>query len=275
MTLSCRSPVRGTSSLEMVFLSWREGSELKINKAAICLQQPHRALALSHFQSFISGSLLLLLISISYFVFYSHHLPSSLAFLCGFCLSSLSPLSGLYFSHVSPLVSVSLFIFLSSVCFPSSHGVFLALFFLLSLLSRLFVLHFFYQYHFLFSLSFSYFSASLISALFPLTAGSDGKESACKAGHPVSIPGLGRSPGEGNGNPLHYSCLENPIGRGAWQAAVHGCKSWTQLSDYTYYCKCKGSWHSRTHESDTILSNMTGVFEENKKMKAKPFKVLE
>lgn len=131
MTLSCRSPVRGTSSLEMVFLSWREGSELKINKAAICLQQPHRALALSHFQSFISGSLLLLLISISYFVFYSHHLPSSLAFLCGFCLSSLSPLSGLYFSHVSPLVSVSLFIFLSSVCFPSSHGVFLALFFLL------------------------------------------------------------------------------------------------------------------------------------------------
>ena len=126
-----------------------------------------------------------------------------------------------------------------------------------------------------FSLSFPYFSASLISALLTLSASSDGKESACKAGYPVSIPGLGRSPGEGNGNPLHYSCLENPIGRGAWQAAVHGWKSWTQLSDYTYYYKCKGSWHSRTHESDTILSNMTGVFEENKKMKAKPFKVLE
>ena len=36
-----------------------------------------------------------------------------------------------------------------------------------------------------------------------------------------SIPGLGRSPGEGNGNPLQYSCLENPMDRGAWQAAVH------------------------------------------------------
>ena len=37
-----------------------------------------------------------------------------------------------------------------------------------------------------------------------------------------SIPGLGRSPGEGNGNPLQYSCLENPVDRGAWQAVVHG-----------------------------------------------------
>ena len=42
------------------------------------------------------------------------------------------------------------------------------------------------------------------------------------------IPGLGKSPGEGNGNPLQYSCLENPIDRGAWQAIVHGvAKSWT------------------------------------------------
>ena len=52
--------------------------------------------------------------------------------------------------------------------------------------------------------------------------GSDGKESACHAGDPGSIPGLGRSPGEGNGNPLQYSCLENSIDRGAWQATVHG-----------------------------------------------------
>ena len=51
---------------------------------------------------------------------------------------------------------------------------------------------------------------------------SDGKESACKAGDPDSIPGLGRSPGEGNGNPLQYSCLENPMSRGSWQAVVHG-----------------------------------------------------
>ena len=49
-----------------------------------------------------------------------------------------------------------------------------------------------------------------------------GKESACSAGHPGLIPGSGRSPGEGNGNPLQYSCLENPTDRGAWQATVHG-----------------------------------------------------
>ena len=49
-----------------------------------------------------------------------------------------------------------------------------------------------------------------------------GKESACSAGDLGSILGLGRSPGEGNGNPLQYSCLENPIDRGAWQATVHG-----------------------------------------------------
>ena len=46
------------------------------------------------------------------------------------------------------------------------------------------------------------------------------------------IPGLGRFPGEGNGNPLQYSYLENPMGRGAWQATVHGvAKNWTLLSD--------------------------------------------
>ena len=48
------------------------------------------------------------------------------------------------------------------------------------------------------------------------------KESACSAGDPVSIPGSGRSPGEGNSNPLQYSCLENPTDRGAWQTTVHG-----------------------------------------------------
>ena len=59
---------------------------------------------------------------------------------------------------------------------------------------------------------------------------SDGKESACNAGDPGSIPGFGRSPGGGNGNLLQYSCLENPMDRGAWQAIVHGItKSRTQL----------------------------------------------
>ena len=52
--------------------------------------------------------------------------------------------------------------------------------------------------------------------------GSDGKGSACNAGDLDSIPGLGRSPGEGNGNPLRYACLGNPVDRGTWQATVHG-----------------------------------------------------
>ena len=61
------------------------------------------------------------------------------------------------------------------------------------------------------------------------------KESTCQAGDESSIPGSGRSPGERNGNPLQYSCLDNPMDRGAWQATVHGvAKSWTQLSDFTH-----------------------------------------
>ena len=62
------------------------------------------------------------------------------------------------------------------------------------------------------------------------------KLSACNAGYMGSIPGLGRSPGEGNGNPLQYPCLENSMDRGAWQATVHGVtKSWTWLTNtYTH-----------------------------------------
>ena len=64
--------------------------------------------------------------------------------------------------------------------------------------------------------------------------GSEVKASASSVGDPGSIPGSGRSPGEGNGYPLHYSCLENPMDRGAWQATVHRvAKSWTRLSDFT------------------------------------------
>ena len=60
-----------------------------------------------------------------------------------------------------------------------------------------------------------------------IPGGSDGKESAYNAGDPGSIPGLGRSPQAGNGNPLQYSCLKNPMDRGAWWATVHGvAKSW-------------------------------------------------
>ena len=61
---------------------------------------------------------------------------------------------------------------------------------------------------------------------------SEGKESACNAGNTDSIPGSGRSLGEGNGYPLLYSCMENSMDRGAWQATVHGVtKSQTQLSN--------------------------------------------
>ena len=51
--------------------------------------------------------------------------------------------------------------------------------------------------------------------------GSEGKVSACNAGDPGSVPGSGRSPGEGDGNPLRYSCMENPMDGEAWQATVH------------------------------------------------------
>ena len=74
-----------------------------------------------------------------------------------------------------------------------------------------------------------------ISSKLGFHGGSYGKESACNAGDPCSIPGLGRSPGEGNGLPLQYSCLENSRDRGAWQATVLGiAKSWHDWSDLTH-----------------------------------------
>ena len=80
-------------------------------------------------------------------------------------------------------------------------------------------------------LMFSYFSIEpfyFTLASFP--GGSDGKESAYNAGDLGSIPGLGRSPGEGNGNPLQYSCLENPMDRAACWATVNSvAKSQTRL----------------------------------------------
>ena len=68
--------------------------------------------------------------------------------------------------------------------------------------------------------------------------GSDSKTSAFNAGGPGSIPGSGRSPGEGNGNPFQYSCLKNPMEGGTWWAAVHGVtKSQTWLSNFTFTFK--------------------------------------
>ena len=65
-----------------------------------------------------------------------------------------------------------------------------------------------------------------------------------------SIPGLGRSPGEGNGNPLQYSCLENPMDGGTWQATVHGvAKSWTRLSDFIFTSNYGGG----NEDNDNLL----------------------
>ena len=64
--------------------------------------------------------------------------------------------------------------------------------------------------------------------------GSAGKQSVCNAGDLGLIPGLGRSPGEGNGNPLQYTCLENPMDRGTWRATVHGVTKETRLSTHTW-----------------------------------------
>ena len=72
---------------------------------------------------------------------------------------------------------------------------------------------------------------SLLYKYYSFPDSSVSKESACNLGDPGSIHGLGRSPGEGNGKPLQYSCLENPMDRGAWWAAVHGvAKSWPGLT---------------------------------------------
>ena len=66
--------------------------------------------------------------------------------------------------------------------------------------------------------------------------GLEGKDSACSAENLGLIPGLGRSPGEGNDYPFQYSCLENTKDRGVWWAIVHGVtKSWTWLSDFQFF----------------------------------------
>ena len=81
----------------------------------------------------------------------------------------------------------------------------------------------------------------LCQALWGFPGGSDGKESACNVGDPGSIPRLGRSPGEGNGNPLQYCCLENPIDGRAWLATVCGvAKSWTRLRNFTFFHLIRG-----------------------------------
>ena len=84
-----------------------------------------------------------------------------------------------------------------------------------------------------------------------LSGGSDGKESALNAGGLGSIPELGRSPREENGNPLQYSCLEHPMGRGAWRATIHGVTgSQTRLEEQ----------HARMHRVLSIRGSKVASF---------------
>ena len=86
---------------------------------------------------------------------------------------------------------------------------------------------------------------------------SDGKESAYNVGDPGSVPGLGRFPGEGIGNPLQYSCLENPMDRGTWWTAVHGVpKSWTQPSEHNQDLR-----HSESFSKEQTYLKLTSLRE--------------
>ena len=110
---------------------------------------------------------------------------------------------------------------------------------------------------------------------FEIPGGSDGKASAHNAGNLGSIPGSGRSPREGNGNPHQYSCLENPMDGWAWQAAVHGVtKSRTQPSDFTLTFL---SILSPVMESDTdrrlgpaLAGDMENMFGDGKQKQLQP-----
>ena len=94
---------------------------------------------------------------------------------------------------------------------------------------------------------------SVISLLFLwpfiFSGGSDGKESPCNAGDMGLFPGLGRSPGEGNGKPLQYSCLENSVDRGAWWAIVHGVTE-SDMSEWLTHT------HTHTHNFPLIWRNV-------------------
>ena len=95
-----------------------------------------------------------------------------------------------------------------------------------------------------------------------LPGGSDNKDSACNSRDPGSIPGLGRSPGEGNGNPLHNSCLGNPMARGAWRAIVHEVvKSWMHLSTYIFlHTNCQShKTHLSSSEINTVFTQLLSL----------------
>ena len=94
--------------------------------------------------------------------------------------------------------------------------------------------------------------------------GSEVEVSACNAGDLGLIPGLGRSPGEGNGNPLQYSCLENPMDRGALWGTAHGVvKSRTQLSNFAFTFTLTYKLHLctfRVHQHSFINTALRSCF---------------
>ena len=92
-----------------------------------------------------------------------------------------------------------------------------------------------------------------------LPCSSNSKESGWNAGDPGSNPGMGKSSREGNGNPRQYSCLENPMDGGAWQATVHWvAKSWTWLSNQLLPLLCTGFYQASPF---CIPTNNTQVFQ--------------
>ena len=90
----------------------------------------------------------------------------------------------------------------------------------------------------------------------------DGKESACNVGELGLIPGLGRPPGEGTGNPLQYSCLEKFMDRGAWRATVHGvAKSRTRLKQVSMQARTFTSFTATSMSQwfPSLINGLTGV----------------
>ena len=92
--------------------------------------------------------------------------------------------------------------------------------------------------------------------------GLDSKESACNIGDTGSIPGSGRSPGEWNGNPLHYSCLVNPMDRGTWQATVHGSQrvghNWVTNTVTFFHLYTHTHTHTHTYICNSYLHWLPG-----------------
>ena len=94
-----------------------------------------------------------------------------------------------------------------------------------------------------------------IAIAIEIPGGSDGKQSNCNGGDLVSVPGLGRSPGVGNGYPLQYSGLDNSMDRGAWQATVHGvakCRTWLREFNFLLSLSCNG------HIAFLLISKIQG-----------------